>query len=147
MLSAELYTTPNVFARVIHAPAELFLRDLQSLICRINLIIQTGPPLIPTIFARSIGAYICWNRLYTPIYDYGELSCLGPELPAPLRPSILTIPSSDRYSATFLPISDSQFSRPLHRGTYAAYALHSYIYMPPLPPMFLPFSSDDPDDP
>ena len=147
MLSAGLYITPNVFARVIHAPAELFLRVYQFLIHWINPIVQTVPPPIPTIFARSIGAYIHQNRLYTPIYDYGKLSCLGPELPAPLRPSILTIPPSNHYSTTFLPISDCQFPRSLHLSIYASYALHSYIFMPPLPPMFLPFSSDNPDDP
>ena len=95
----------------------------------------------------QIGAYIRRNCRYTPICDYGELSCLGPELPAPLRPSVLTTPSSDHYSATFLPISDSYFSQSLHFGTYASYALYSYIYMPPLPPMFFPFPSDDSDDP
>ena len=147
MLSAGLYTTPNVFTRVIHAPAELFLGVYQFLIRWINLIVQTGPPPIPAIFAHSIGAYICRNCLYTPIYDYGKLSCLGPELPAPLRPSVLTIPPSNRYSATFLPILDNQFPQSLCFGIYASYALHSYIYMPPLPPMFLPFSSDNPDDP
>ena len=147
MLSAGLYTTPNVFTRVIHAPAELFLGVYQFLIRRINPIIQTGPPPIPAIFAHSIGAYICWNCLYTPVYNYGKFSCLGPELPAPPRPSIPTIPSSNHYSTTFLPISDSQFPRSLCLGIYASYALHSYIYMPPLPPMFLPFFLDDPDDP
>ena len=133
MLSTGLYATPNIFTRVIHAPAELFLRDLQSLICWINPIIQTGPPPILTIFARSIGAYIHQNCLHTPICDYVELSCLGPEPPTPLRPSILTIPSYNHYSATFLPILDSHFSQSLCLGTYASYALHSYIYMPPLP--------------
>ena len=147
MSSAGLYTTPNVFARVIYASAEPFLRGLQSLIRRINPIVQTGPLLVLTIFARSIGACICRNCLHTPICNYGKLSCLGPELPAPLRPSVLTTTSSDHYSATLLPISDSYFSRSLRFGTYASYALHSYIYMPPLPPMFFPFPSDDSDNP
>ena len=147
MLSAGLYVTPNVFARVIHASAEPFLGGLQFLIRRINLIVQTGPPPISTIFACSNWCIYSSEPSAHPICDYGELSCLGPELSAPLRPLVPTIPSFDHYSATFLPISDSYFSRSLHFGTYASYALHSYIYMPPLPPMFLPFSSDDPDDP
>ena len=147
MLSAGLYMPPNIFTQVIYALAELFLRVYQSLIHRINPIAQTGPLPIPTIFAHSISAYRCQNHLYTPIYSYGKLSCLDPELPAPLRPLILTISPSDRYSVTFLPISDIQFPQSLHSGIYASYALHSYIFMPPLPPMFLPFFSDDPDDP
>ena len=147
MSSAGLYTTPNVFARVIYASAELFLGGLPSLIRRINPIVQTGPPPISSIFARSIGACTCRNRLHTPICDYGELSCLCPELSAPLRPLVLSIPSSDHYSATLLPILDSYFARSLRFGTYASYALHSYIYMPPLPPMFFPFPSDDSDNP
>ena len=147
MSSAGLYSTLNVFTQVIHAPAELFLGDLQSLIHWINLIVQTGPPPVLTIFAHSIGACIRRNCLHTPICDYGELSCLGPELPTPLRPSVLTTPLSDHYSATLLSISDSHFSQSLHFSTYASYALHSYIYMPSLPPMFFPFPSDNSDDP
>ena len=109
MLSAGLYTPPNIFTQVIYAPAELFLGVYRPLICWINPITQTGPLPIHTIFACSISAYLHWNRFYTPNYNYGKLSCLGPELPAPLRPSILTISPFNRYSATFLPISDSQF--------------------------------------
>ena len=147
MSSAGLYATPNVFPRVIYASAELSLGGLQSLIRRINLIVQTGPPPISTTFARSNWCIYSSEPSVHPICDYGELSCLGPELSAPLRPSILTIPSSNHYSATLLPISDSYFARSLRFGTYASYALHSYIYMPPLPPMFFPFPSDDSDDP
>ena len=147
MSSAGLYATPNVFARVIHVSAELFLGGLPSFIRQINPIIQTGPPPISSIFARSNRYIYSSEPLVHPICDYGKLSCLGPELPAPLRPSVLTTPSSDHYFATFLPISDSYFSRSLHFGTYDSYALHSYIYMPPLPPMFFPFPSDDSDNP
>ena len=147
MSSAGLYATPNVFARVIYASAELFLGGLLSLIRWINQIVQTGPPPISSIFARSNQCIYSSEPLAHPICDYGELSCLGPELSAPLRPSVPTIPSFDHYSTTFLPILDSYFSRSLRFGTYASYALHSYIYMPPLPPMFFPFPSDDSDDP
>ena len=141
--SAELYMPPNIFAWVIYALAELFLRDYQSLICQINPIAQTGPLPIPTSFAHSIGAYMHHNCLYTPIYDYGKLSCLGPKFPAPLRSLIPTIHSSNCYSTTFFPISDSQFPQSLHLSIYASYALHSYISMPPLPPMILSSSLDD----
>ena len=147
MSSAGLYATPNIFARVIYASAELFLGGLQSLIRRINPIVQTGSLPISTIFAHSNWCIYLLEPSVHPICDYGKLSCLGPELPAPLTPSVLTPPSSDHYSATLLPILDSYFSRSLHFGTYASYALHSYIYMPPLPPMFFPFPSDDSDNP
>ena len=81
MSSAGLYTTPSVFARVIYASAELFLGGLQSLIRRINPIVQTGPPLISTTFARSNWCIYSSEPSVHPICDYGELSCLGPEPP------------------------------------------------------------------
>ena len=94
MSSAGLYTTPNVFARVIHASAELFLGDLQSLTCRINPIIQTGPPPISIIFAHSIGAYTRRNRWYTPIVTMANSAVLvlsSPHL-SDLRSSLLLHP-------------------------------------------------------
>ena len=68
------------------------------------------------------------------------------EFPLPPMFLVSTIPPSNHYSITDSPILDSQFPRPLRLDHYASYAIHSYIYMPPLPPMFPPFSSDDPDD-
>ena len=94
MSSAGLYATPNIFARVIHASAEPFLGGLQSLIRRINPIVQTGPLPISTIFACSIGACMRWNLLHTPFVTVANSAVLvlsSPHL-SDLRSSLLLHP-------------------------------------------------------
>ena len=96
MSSAGLYTTSNVFAQVIYASAELFLGGLQSLIHRINPIVQTGPPPISSIFARSIGACTRRNRLHTPFVTMANSAVL-----------VLSSPHlSDLRFSPFLPFQD-----------------------------------------